>query len=345
MEVAALIGLPNSGVSTLFDALIGGHAPHAAGKGQLRRGDIKVPDPRVDHLGSVFKPKKLTHADLVCTDVGGFEPDGKNLNKQLMNHLQSADALVPVLRAFADFGEPKPVEDLDHVLENMRLSDFVIVEQRAERMRKQAAKGAEADLLPRLQECLEADRPLRAMGLGEHELALVSGYGFLSLKPVIAIVNAGEDGADEATVAAVRQMVEPYGGQCLVANAAMEKEVAELPEDEQAEFLRELGIERPARGELLRAVYQAMELIPFFTVGEDEVRAWTIRRGTPAVRAAGKIHSDLERGFIRAEVIHYDQFVACGNSMTAAKERGALRLEGKEYEVKDGDIITVRFSV
>ena len=265
--------------------------------------------------------------------------------------LEGADALLVVVRAFEDAGVPHPRESIDPARDladvrfDLMLRDLSVVERRMERLaklvrvKKDAAEAAEFTLLGRIREVLEDSRPVRSLDLGEEETRIIKGFGFLSAKPLLVVVNVGEDQLGEADAFAILK------GETPVALAArLEEELAQLPGGEQAEFLADYDLESSALDKVVQASFDLLNLRCFFTVGEDEVRSWPVRAGTVALHAAGTIHSDLERGFIRAEVISYPDFMAAG-SLSAARDRGTLRLEGKDYVVKDGDIFHVRFNV
>jgi GTP-binding protein YchF len=272
------------------------------------------------------------------------------LPEAVANALRNVDALVYVVRAFADpsvpaaAGSTGAAGDVETLEQELILRDLALVEKRLERLRKEKAKpetAAEHALLDQALPHLDAARPLRDIGWTDEQLGRLRGFQFLSLKPVLVVLNIGE-----ADLAAAQPAAPPglENRRILRLCAQVEREIAELPPADQRDFLAQMGLERPARDVFIRAAYELLQLLSFFTVGEDEVRAWTVRDGSSAWVAAGKIHSDIQRGFIRAEAIHYDEFVRLG-SLAAAKTQGRLRLEGKEYRVQDGDILHFRFSV
>ncbi|MEE9276365.1 MAG: DUF933 domain-containing protein [bacterium] len=353
-----IVGLPASGKTTLFNALTGGAARTGGyGPAQVHVGVAKVADPRVDGLAAVFRPKKTVYATVDFADVPALEgsESGRAQAEAIHPALEGADALLLVVRGFADPGVPHPrqsvtpARDLEDGRLELILRDLSVVENRVERLEKSVLKKkdpeeeAELALLRRVEAALGEGAPVSAQGLSAEESLRLRGFGFLSAKPLLVVVNVGEEQAGEAPAALG---VEPAEGEepPVVLCARLEEELAELPDEEMADFLSDYGLESPARERVIRASFSLLDLRSFLTVGEDEVRAWTIRGGTRALRAAGVIHSDLERGFIRAEVISYESFMEAG-SMAAARDRGTLRLEGKEYEVRDGDIFRVRFNV
>lgn len=347
-----LVGLSRSGKTTLFSALSGLPMTALAGSRTAHTAAIKVPDPRIDRLSAIFNPRKTTYAEVTFVDPGGDRLETAErvpFPESQANALRNVDALVFVVRAFDDpsvplaAGSSGPVSDLESLEQELVLRDLSLVDRRLERLRKEHGKpenAAEQVLLEQALPHLDAARPLRELGWTADQLARLRGFQFLSLKPALVVWNVGEGdlaagGAPPAALA---------GRPVLRLCAQIEREISELPEAEQAEFLQQLGLERPARDVFIRSGYEILQLLSFFTVGEDEVRAWPVRDGSTALVAAGKIHSDIQRGFIRAEAIHYDDFVRLG-SLTAAKAQGQLRLEGKEYRVRDGDILHFRFSV
>jgi GTP-binding protein YchF len=344
---AGLVGYAQSGKTTLFNALTGLHKGSAAGRGLVNLGAIKVPDPRIDRLSAIFKPRKTTYAEMRFVDVPGPRGKGSGLDAESLRALSEVDAFCLVVRAFsaADGASPDPEQELRDFDAELVLHDLGIVEKRLDRLRKEHGKGTgEYHELERLHAHLDAGQPLRTMTFSDAEDKELAHYAFLSRRPLLVAVNAAEDAAAALPPAAVERAARERGSEILSLCAAVEAEIAELDPAEQPEFLASLGLTEPARARFIRAAYHLLDLVSFFTVGEDEVRAWPIRRGDRAPRAAGRIHSDLERGFIRAEVVHYDDFIALG-SESRARQEGKLRLEGKEYVVQDGDILNIRFAV
>jgi ribosome-binding ATPase len=344
---AGLVGYAQSGKTTLFNALTGLHKGGGAGQRQVNLGAIKVPDPRIDALSAMFHPKKTTYAEMRFVDVPGPAGKGTGLDADALRALSEVDSFCLVVRGFPalDGAPGDPERELRDFDAELVLHDLAIVEKRLDRLRKEQHKGTgEFHELERLHAELDAGRPLRTMRWSDAEEKELAHFGFLSRRPMLVIVNVGEEAAAAPPPPGVEAAARELGCEVLALCAAVEAEIAELDAAEQPEFLASLGLAEPARARFIRAAYHLLDLVSFFTVGEDEVRAWPIRRGDKAPRAAGRIHSDLERGFIRAEVTHYDDFVALG-SEAKARQEGKLRLEGKEYVVKDGDILNIRFAV
>jgi GTP-binding protein YchF len=342
---AGLVGFARSGKTTLFDALTGLHRGGAAGRAQVNLGAIKVPDPRVDALAGIFRPRRTTYAEMRFVDVPGPAGHGSALDAGALQALSEVDAFCLVVRGFpADDGAPAdPVRDLRDFDAELVLHDLAVVERRMDRLRKDQQKGTgEYHELERLHAELDAGRPLRLMRWSDAEDRELAHFAFLSRRPLLVVVNVSEDSAAAPPSPEVEEAARALGAEVLALCAGVEAEIARLDPAEQPEFLASVGLAEPARTRFIRAAYHLLDLIAFFTVGEDEVRAWPIRRGEP--RAAGRIHSDLERGFIRAEVIHYPDFMALG-SESRARHEGKLRVEGKEYVVQDGDLLTFRFAV
>jgi GTP-binding protein YchF len=357
-----IVGLPLSGKTTLFNLLThaGAETGYGAGKKKANLGISRVPDPRLDRLSAIWSPKKTTPASIRYVDVAGVEKSAgkEGLSAETLTHLKNTDALLAVVRAFEDEQVPHvegsldPLRDLTMLQSEFLLSDLIIVENRLERLEKQIkTKGgkeleAEQALLTRCREVLEAEKPLRDVEFGAEDARLLRGFQFLTQKPLVVALNLGE-----ADISRAAERVKPIeaqwaGPQVSVTYlcATIEQEISELSPEDARSFLDDLGIESSATDRIIRTSYELLGLISFFTMGEDECRAWTIRRGTKAPQAAGTIHTDLERGFIRAEVVRYDDFVAAG-SLPACRDKGLLRLEGKEYVVHDGDVLNIRFSV
>ena len=345
-----LIGLPRVGRTTVYNLLTGrGEATGGFGGREAHRATIKVPDERIDRLAAIFKPRKTTYAEIEFLDLPAFEVGRGGIPADRLTEMRNVDALVHVLRAFpADEPTAGPAGDASALEQELILTDLLVVERRLERLRADIAKGRkelapEQALMERLQTALGEETPLRRLALDEADDALIRGYQFLSRPPMVLLANCGAATA-AAELAPVAELAAAGGLAYLALDGIAEWEIAQLaPEDRQA-FLADLGLSEPARDRFIRVCYDLLEQAAFFTVGEDEVRAWTIQRNLPAVRAAGKIHSDLERGFIRAEVIAYDRFIGLG-TLAEARKQGALRLEGKEYPVQDGDIVNIRFNV
>jgi ribosome-binding ATPase len=344
-----IVGLKGSGKTTVFNALTGLRADTGFGaKEQANLGMIKVPDPRVDFLSSIYKPKKTTLAEIGFVDVAGpDEADTKGFGQKLLAPMREAEALVHVVRSFANPALKESVDmlrDLKAFDDELVLTDLMQVDAKRDRLQKEAKKNQESALIDHLHAHLDTGAPLRQLALSEAELSLLSGFRFLSIKPCIVLVNRADNEARAALPDAIQSEAKGRGLTVMQMAARAEAEIAELEPADQKAFLADLGLTEPARDRFVNTVYAQLELISFLTSGEDECRAWTIRKGTLARKAAGKIHSDIERGFIRAEVIAFQDFEE-HPSEGKCREVGKLRLEGKDYVVKDGDIIHFRFNV
>jgi ribosome-binding ATPase len=335
-----LIGLRGAGKTTLFNVLTG---LQAGGKAEVHLGVIKVPDPRVDRLAQIFKPKKTTYAEIRFTDFPASETGERSRGAgELVSQMRDVDAIALVLR---DFGaDPAPFKELSSLLAEMMLADLGIVENRLNRLKKEKGRPQEAELLERCHKALEKEESLRNLSFSAEEETLLAGFGFLSRKPVLALFNAPDDRAGKPLPSSYQNELERHKIEGLLLAGKVEMEISLLDEADRQSFLQEMGIEESSRTRFIRASYHLLDLISFFTTGEDEVKAWTVERGTPARKAAGKIHSDMEQGFIRAEVVTYEDFITLG-SEAKCREAGKLRLEGKDYLVQDGDIIHFRFNV
>jgi len=341
-----LTGFPGVGKTTVFHALTGLHA--AAGAG-VNLGAIKVPDARVDRLTEIHRPRKTTYAEVTFVDFPPARAAGERrtvLDQATVAQLRDADALVAVVRGFPDLaGAPAaPVTELDAFSGELVLADLAVIEKRLERVRKERGHERERALLERLVPALEAGRSLRTLELAAEERTQVAGFAFLSLRPLLVVLNVPEADAAAPIPADVAARAQAEGAEAMTLSARLEAEIAELEAADRDAFLADVGLRESARARFIRASYGLLDLISFLTAGEDECRAWPIRRGTRGLKAAGKIHSDIERGFIRAEVVAYDDFIRLG-SEAKCREAGKLRLEGKEYVVQDGDIIHFRFAV
>jgi len=340
-----LIGHRGAGKTTVFNMLTGLQAQVGGygGKEEIHLGVIKVPDARVDKLSQLFKPKKTTYAEIRFTDFPASQNDDElKGNSSLVTQMREVDAMALVLRDFETSADP--LRQLNDLLTEMILADLTVVENRRTRLKKEKARPQEEALLERCATTLENEESLRNLEFSADDENLISGFGFLSRKPVLVLFNQADDKAGQPLSAAYQDELKRRGLDGLALAGKVEMEVAQLDESDREAFLKEIGIQEPARERFIRASYRLLDLISFLTTGEDEVRAWTITQGTIARKAAGKIHSDIERGFIRAEVIAYDDFVVLG-SEAKCKEAGKLRLEGKDYIVQDGDIIHFRFAV
>ncbi len=363
----AIIGLPRSGKTTIFNAVTRGHAEVAAygsPQGKPNIGVAKVQDARLDVLTGMYKPRKTVPAEVVYVDIPAA-PEGlgktRGISGEFLNHLQRADALLIVARAFDDpsvshvSNSIDPLRDIETMLYELAFSDLEILERRIARIADgfKGARGTERDaltkeqsLIERLKARLEEGVPIREQPLTSDEERMLVGFRFLTAKPLIVVVNVGEDQIPDIP-SFEKRLTDQVSAPRVRATALcgkLEMELAQMDEADETEFREYLGAGESGLNRMIRLSYDVLDLVTFLTVGEDEVRAWPIAKGTPAVKAAGKIHSDLERGFIRAEVVKYDDLVRCG-SEAEAKRNGVLRQEGKTYVVNDGDVLHILFNV
>lgn len=344
-----LIGAPFAGKTAVFDALVQTPAgPNFTSKGGHRLGTVKVPDARLAALRDIFNPKKYIPAEITFVDVAMQSGDAKGFS-QMNAFLGEADAFALVVQAFGEMdgaGRPlDPVRQLDEILMDLTMADLEKIERRVEKIEQEVKRGLKQSLpelaaLERCKTAIEAGGALRDVELSADEEKLLGSFCFLSRKRLMVVANTAEDAPNDAP-AALAAACEERGLLLLAFCAPLESEIAGLPEADQAAFLQDYGLAEPARIRLIQTAYQTLDLISFFTVGPDEVRAWTIRRGDTAVIAAGKIHSDLARGFIRAETVGSDVLLA-HKTHAACREAGLLRLEGKGYIVQDGDVLEIR---
>ena len=349
----ALVGLPQSGKTSLFKALTGTEPSRE--KAGITLGTVKVPDARVDKLSGIYQPKKTTHAVIELVEAHAPHKDQRKANKSaldagFLNLVKSMDAFLFIVRAFDEEGLNDPRADFDALLSEMILADLMLIETRLERddlEHKKGKPGMPGEERDALNLCLkilnDGQRIYEDPNLAARpELRT---YAFLTARPILAMVNVGEDDIPKPTAEVLARFRLPVAGVPTFACCAKsEGEIQAMPEEDRKEFREMLGVREPVLEIMVREVYQALGLISFLTTGEDECRAWTIRRGTTAPRAAGAVHADIEKGFIRAEVITYDDFIALG-SEAAAKKAGKYRLVGREYVVQDGDIVHFRFNV
>ncbi len=351
----AIIGLPQSGKTTIFNALTQGDRPVTTSgrRFDIHTAIVNVPDPRVKRLSTLFKPKKTTFAKVEYADVAGLDGSaGENgISGSLLNQLSQMDGFLHVVRAFEDEvvhhvqGRVNPVNDIDAIESELLINDLIAIERKLERLADERRRGVGRDkaevaretaLFERLQQVVSENTPLREFDLSAEEERIISGFGFLTRKPILHVVNLGDEQAPPT--------ISSLNGTRVDLQGKLEMEIAQLPADEAEMFLEEYGIDEPSLSRMIRHSYDLLGLQSFFTVGEDEVRAWTVRRGATAPEAAGVIHSDLQKGFIRADVITCNELLGLGG-MSQARASGKLRLEGKTYPVQDGDIVHIRFNV
>ena len=361
-----IVGLPNVGKSTLFNSLTKAGAESANYPFctiDPNVGIVTVPDHRLKLLGDMYQSKKVTPAVIEFVDIAGLvkgASKGEGLGNQFLSNIREVDAIVHVVRCFEDSniihvdGNINPLRDIETINLELIFSDLEILERRISKVEKAARMdktlGKELELLKRIKALLEDGKLAKNIELeDEDEEALFASYNLLTAKPVIFAANVAEDElADDAAgnegVKAVREFAEETGSEVFVICAQIEQEISELDEEEKAMFLEDLGLQESGLDKLIKASYKLLGLISYLTAGEDETRAWTIKVGTKAPQAAGKIHTDFERGFIKAEVVNYKDLLEYG-SLAAAREKGLVGMEGKEYVVKDGDVILFRFNV
>jgi len=348
-----IIGFPQSGKTTLFNALTRGNAPTTASAGRIEvhTAVVDVPDPRVDKLSAMFKPRKTIYAKVTYADIAGLDSGvaRSGISGQLLNQLSQMDGLIHVVRCFEDGNVPHPSGSVDPARDTaamdaeLLLNDLIAVERKLERLVEERKKGGtdkvlnerQTALFTRLHEILSAEKPLRGVEISADEEKFLSGFGLLTRKPLLVLLNLGEGQAEPIVQTASPQVA---------LQGKLEMEIAQLPLDDATVFMSEYGITELSLNRMISISYDLLNQQSFFTVGEDEVRAWTTKRKATAVEAAGEIHTDLAHGFVRAEVIACQDLIELGG-MTEAKSKGKLRLEGKEYVVRDGDIVHIRSSL
>ena len=361
-----IVGLPNVGKSTLFNAITKAGAESANYPFctiEPNVGVVSVPDKRLDVLEKMYKSKKRVPTAIEFYDIAGLvkgASKGEGLGNKFLSHIREVESIVHVVRCFLDDnivhvdGSVDPIRDVETINLELIFSDLETIEKRIEKSRKLANSGnkeakAEVDLASKLKIQLEEGNPVRTLELTDEEQERVKGYFLLTSKPVLYAANISEDdlmagNTDNDLVKKVKEFAASENSEVIVISAKLEEELSSLEEDEKMELLQEYGLDESGLDKLIHASYKLLGLISYLTAGVQEVRAWTIVNGTKAPQAAGKIHSDIERGFIRAEIVSYDTLVECG-SEAAAKEKGLFRLEGKEYVMKDGDVVNFRFNV
>ncbi|HTG02402.1 MAG TPA: redox-regulated ATPase YchF [Nitrospirota bacterium] len=359
----AITGLANSGKTTIFNALTGLNLEttvYATVTAEPHQGVVKVPDARIDRLAEIYHPKKTTYATVEYVDYIGLTKGDMEQNRKVFDLVKDVDAVVHVVRGFQDeavshpLGGVNPLRDAQTVELEMIFGDLELVMKRLERMEQSQKRGkkpdeAEHKLLLKCRELLESEKPLRDAEFSEDDRKAMRHLQFMSVKPEVVALNVAEQDVNsettKKTVADLQAFFKGRQVKVLSMCGKIEMEIAQLAPADARAFLDDLGIQEPALNKLIRVSYELLGLISFLTYGEDEVRAWTIEKGMNAQQAAGRIHSDIERGFIRAEIVAYDDFISSGGTLPAAREKGHFKLEGKTYEVKDGDMINFRFNV
>ena len=361
---AGIIGLPNVGKSTLFNSItkqniLAANYPFATIDPNV--GIVIVPDARIDKLQKMYNPTRTIPTTFEFTDIAGLvkgASQGEGLGNKFLSHIREVDAIVEVVRCFDDNniihvdGNINPIRDIEVINVELIISDLEIVDNRINKIAKKVKstkdkkEQEELDLMTKLKETLEKNIPIRKLKLTDEELKLLSSFNLITAKPIIYVANVSEQdiGNDNTYVEEVKKYANQESSEVITVCAKIESELVELEDQEKEEFLKELGIEESGLNQLIKSTYHLLGLATYFTVGSDEVKAWTFRKGMKAPQCAGIIHTDFEKGFIRAEVMSYEDLINCGNE-TKVKESGKMRLEGKEYLMQDGDICHFRFNV
>ncbi len=342
-----LVGFAGSGKTTVFNTMTGQDVPVGYG-GEVRLGTVRVPDERIKKLSAMFNPRKTIFAEMSFCDIPGEHgAEKKGLSSRGLQQIRDQEALCLVIRDFANpalEGDPDPESDLNAFHHECIFADLELVERKLERARKERADATEISAFETILAALEDEQPIRSIPNEDLDRDLLRGYGLVTDRPLLVALNRGEDKAAEPMPEALATRIEELHAAGLTLSASVEADIAALEPEEQAEFLEDLGLSESALNRFIRTAYGLLDLIAFFTIGEDEVRSWPIPRGYDARKAAGRIHSDLERGFIRAEVMPYDVYMEHG-SEAAMKDAGKFQVEGKDYIVADGDIMNIRFNV